>query len=69
MQEIVDGAFNVSTIQSQYATYSALIEPYATAEIEGYTFLNSGSDFQMAVNELNSHVAQRATAVNNYLNK
>jgi len=68
VQEIVDGAFNVSTIQSQYSTYSALIEPYATIEIEGYTFLNSSSDFQKVINELNMHVAERATAVNNYLN-
>ncbi len=69
LQEIIDGAFKASTIQSQYATYSALIEPYATAEIEGYTFLNSSADFQIAVNELNIHVLERATAVNNYLNQ
>ena len=69
VQEIVDGAFNTSTIQAQYATYSALIEPYATSEISGYTFLNSSSDFQSAVSELNAHVVQRAAAVNNYLNK
>ncbi len=69
VQEIVDGAFNASTIQAQYATYSALIEPYATSEISGYTFLNSSSDFQSAVSELNAHVVQRAAAVNNYLNK
>ena len=68
VQEIADDAFSVSNIQSQYATYSALIEPYATSEIDGYTFLNSSSDFQTAVNELNSHVTQRATAVNDYLN-
>ena len=67
VQEIVDDAFNVSNIQSQYATYSALIEPYATTEISGYTFLNNSSDFQNAVNELNSHVVQRANAVSNYL--
>ena len=68
LQEVVDGAFNVSTIQSQYATYSALIEPYATTELDGYSFLNSSSDFQAAVSTLNSHVVSRATAVNNYLN-
>ena len=67
VQEIADGAFNTNTIQSQYATYSALIEPYANTEIDGYTFLNNSSDFQIAVNELNSHVTQRATAVSNYL--
>ncbi len=68
VQEITDDAFSVSNIQSQYATYSALIEPYATSEIDGYTFLNNSSDFQTAVNELNSHVTQRTTAVSNYLN-
>jgi spore coat protein H len=67
VQEIVDGAFNVNTIQSQYASYASLIEPYATSEISGYTFLNNSSEFQVAVNELNSHVVSRETAVNDYL--
>ena len=67
VQEIADGAFNTSTIQSLYSTYSALIQPYAIAEIEGYTFLNNSSDFQVAVNELNAHVVSRANAVNTYL--
>jgi len=67
VQEVVDGAFNVATIQSQYAKYATLIEPYATAEIPGYTFLNNSSEFQMAVDQLNSHVTSRATAVSNYL--
>lgn len=67
VQDIVDDAFSVSNIQSQYATYSALIEPYATSEIAGYTFLNNSSEFQIAINELNSHVVSRATAVSNYL--
>ena len=68
VQEVIDNTFNESTMQSQYATYAALIEPYATSEIEGYTFLNSSSEFQTAVNELNTHVASRVSAVNNYLN-
>lgn len=67
VQEIVDDAFSVSNIQSQYATYSALIEPYATTELDGYTFLRNSSDFQAAVNELNSHVTQRTNAANSYL--
>jgi hypothetical protein len=67
VQEVIDGAFNASTIQATYATYSALVEEYATSEIDGYTFLNASADFQSAVNELNSHVSQRATAVGNYL--
>ena len=67
--EIADDAFSVSNIQSQYSTYSALIEPYATAEIDGYTFLNNSAEFQSAVNELNGHVSQRAQAVSSYLDK
>ncbi|TMU57675.1 spore coat protein [Flagellimonas algicola] len=67
VQEIINDAFSVSNIQSQYATYSALIEPYATSEIEGYTFLNNSAEFQAAVSELNSHVTERVTAANDYL--
>lgn len=68
VQEVVDDSFNTSTMQSLYSTYFALIQPYVTSEIEGYTFLNNSTDFQTAVNELNSHVEERATAVSNYLN-
>lgn len=67
VQEVVDGPFNVSTIQSLYSTYSNLISPYATTELPGFSFLNNSSDFQAAVNELNSHVVSRTTAVSNYL--
>ena len=68
VQEVVDGAFNTATIQSLYSSYSSLIEPYATIEEPGYTFLNNSSDFQAAISELNAHVSQRATAVTGYLN-
>lgn len=68
VQDVVDGAFNSSTMPSLYSTYSELIRPYVTTEIDGYTFLNSSADFQTAINELNAHVAERATAVSNYLN-
>jgi len=67
VQEVVDGAFNTSSIQSLYSSYSTLVEPYATVEEPGYSFLNSSSDFQAAISELNAHVSQRATAVNSYL--
>lgn len=67
LQEVIDGPFNTSSIQSLYASYSALVEQYATSEVPGYSFLNNDAEFQQAVNELNSHVASRTTAVNNYL--
>lgn len=67
VQEITDNSFSASNIQSQYATYSALIQPYATTELDGYTFLNNSLEFQTAISILNSHVVERATAVNTYL--
>ncbi len=69
VQEVADGAFDTSSIQSLYSSYSALVEPYATAEEPGFTFLNSSSDFQVAIGELNAHVSQRTSAVHSYLNK
>ena len=68
VRDVVDNAFSVSSMQSKYATYSALVEPYANLEVSGYSFLSSSSDFQVAISQLNSHVSARATAVNNYLN-
>jgi spore coat protein H len=67
LKETISGSFETNKIQSLYSTYSALIQPYATTEIKGYTFLNSSSDFQSAVNSLKTHVSSRATAVNSYL--
>jgi hypothetical protein len=67
VQEVVNGPFNVNTMQSLYTTYGALIQPYATTEVSGYTFLNSSSDFQTAVNTLKSHVSSRTSAVSTYL--
>jgi len=68
VQEVVEGAFSTVTMQSLYSSYSSLVAPYAAAEEPGFSFLNSSSDFQAAVSELNAHVSQRTTAVSNYLN-
>ncbi len=67
VKEVVDGAFNTSAMQALYTTYAALIEPYATTEVSGYTFFNSSADFQSAVSTLKSHVSSRASAVSSYL--
>ncbi|MEP2279945.1 CotH kinase family protein [Maribacter sp.] len=69
VQEVIEGPFNETTIQALYTTYSTLVEPYATSENEGYTFLNSSADFQNAINELNTHATSRTAAVNSYLNR
>ncbi|MBP0903322.1 CotH kinase family protein [Mariniflexile gromovii] len=67
LQEVIDGPFNTSTIQALYTTYAALIEPYATTEKSGYTFLESSSDFQLAISTLKTHASSRASAVSTYL--
>jgi spore coat protein CotH len=68
LQEVIDGAFETSRIQEIYASYSALIEPYATTEVSGYSFLSGPSDFYLAIEELNTHAETRAAAVTAYLN-
>ena len=67
VQEVIDGAFNEATIQSLYTSYAGLLEPYATAEISGYTFLNNSSEFQSAISLLKAHVSSRKTAAEDYL--
>ena len=67
VQETIEGPFETSYIQSVYTTYSSLIEPYATSEVSGYTFLNSSSDYYQAISTLNQHAASRASAVSQYL--
>lgn len=65
--QVVSGAFNTSFIQSQYSKYADLIEPYATSERSGYTFLNNTASFRAAVNTLDAHAEARTLAVVNYL--
>ncbi|UXX79193.1 CotH kinase family protein [Reichenbachiella carrageenanivorans] len=67
VEEVINGVFETATIQATYTKYATLIEPYATTETSGYSFLNNSSEFQTAVNELKTHATQRATAVENYL--
>ena len=67
VKEVIEGAFNENTIQYLYTSYASLLEPYATSEISGYTFLNNSSDFQTAVSELKSHASSRKNAVAAYL--
>jgi len=67
LAEVIDGPFDTGTIQATYAAYESLIEPYATSEIAGHTFLNGSGDFQMAISELNQHASERASAVDSYL--
>lgn len=67
VQETISDVFSVSTMEALYSKYQDLIEPYATSEISGYTFLSSSSSFYSAINTLKSHVSNRVSIANNYL--
>ncbi|MGB5387512.1 MAG: CotH kinase family protein [Eudoraea sp.] len=67
VQETINGAFETSYIQSVYAAYSSLIEPYVTLEVAGYTFLNNNNDFYQSISTLDQHAISRASAVSQYL--
>lgn len=67
VEEVVNGVFDARTIQGTYSTYAALIEPFATSETNGYSFLTNSSQFQTAINTLQTHASQRALAVDSYL--
>ena len=67
LQNTIEGAFKVAEMETKYDTYSSLIQQYATSERDGFTFLNSTNDFDTAMEELKTHVNNRAIAVDNYL--
>lgn len=66
--EVKEGAFEANTIHDLYDSYSTLIEPYATTEISGYSFLSNSSDFYQAIADLKTHATGRVAAVDDYLN-
>lgn len=68
VKQTIENAFNPTTMQALYTKYATLIEPYATSENKGYTFLESTSDFSNAITALKTHATSRASAVTSYLN-
>lgn len=67
VQAVIDGPFETGYIQGVYDTYASLVEPYATSEVSGYSFLYSSSSFYSAISTLKSHASSRASAANSYL--
>ncbi|MFK7958744.1 MAG: CotH kinase family protein [Lysobacterales bacterium] len=68
LTEVMSSAFETSKMQLTYDTYAALIAPYATSELPGFSFLEGDNDFNNAVEQLKAHAAARASAVTTYLN-
>lgn len=64
---VINGAFNTATMQNLYEAYSQLIEPYATTERQGFSFLQGANDFSNAIDLLKTHTSSRADAVSEYL--
>jgi len=50
-----------------YSSYEEKIKDYAYAEAEPYSFLNSDSQFNTAVEELITHVSNRQQAVSDFI--
>ena len=67
IKEVIDGAFNETSMQALYTSYAALVEEYATSEVSGYTFSRSSADFQSSVSTLKAHATSRKAAVTSYL--
>ncbi len=66
--EVMADAFQSTTTQALYDTYSTLVEPYATTELPGYSFLNGANDFYNAITELKAHAVSRDAVVTSYIN-
>ena len=67
LSEFKTNIFNANNMYTTYDSYEALIEPYATSEVSGYSFLNNSSEFATAISELKTHVSSRESAVESYL--
>jgi hypothetical protein len=65
--EVIGLAFDTTAMEALYDNYAALVEPYATTERQGYSFLLDPSEFYQAINELKEHASARATTVQEYL--
>lgn len=67
LRKTIEGAFAPGKISSLYDRYASLVEPMATSEETGYSFLNSSDEFYEAIEFLKQHVVNRNSVVENYL--
>ena len=66
LMEVIGFAFETTQTQALYDTYAYLIEPFATSERDGYSFLGDADGFADAVETLKTHASSRAAAVASY---
>ncbi len=67
LQQTIDGPFSVETMHARYDAYEALVEPYATMERQGFTFLRNTAAFSAAFDTLRSHAEERVATTESYL--
>lgn len=64
--DFIEGAFEVSKVQADYANWQGIIKSSVEAETDDYSFLNSISDFTSAISSLDAHVLARVSAAGDY---
>jgi len=69
VEDIINGPFETGSMQATYGAYATLVEPYATTETSGFSFLRSSAEFSSAIATLESHAAARAAAASLYLSR
>jgi spore coat protein H len=65
--QTIEGPFTVATMHARYDAYEAMLQPYADAERDGFTFLRSSAEFTSAFVTLRSHAQNRVSATQTYL--
>ena len=67
VREFTENLFTPERLSVIYSSYEEKIKDYAYAEAEPYSFLNSDSQFNTAVEELITHVSNRQQAVSDFI--
>ncbi len=70
LKQVIQSSFSPSIMTAKYQYYANLIREYAVGdngEQRGYTFLESDGDFDSAISSLISHVSNRQSIVENYV--
>ena len=67
LKKFIDEIFIPSKMTALYESYFGLLKDYAYSELSGYSFINSDTEFDTAIQTLKNHVSARNSAVLNYL--
>lgn len=67
LQAFIDDVYTEDKMNDLYDTYYDLIKDYAYAEVDGFSFISSDSQFDQGVDALRKHVVSRRNVVESYL--